>query len=51
MSTVQLPPTTQEIIYPDSDGEPRADNTKQADIMVWLKTNLDTLFADQKDVL
>jgi Uma2 family endonuclease len=42
--------TPQEIIYPDSDGEPMADNTKQADIMVFLKTNLDALFADDPDV-
>lgn len=39
-----------EIIYPDSDGKPRADNTRQAETMVWLKTNLDSLFAERDDV-
>jgi Uma2 family endonuclease len=38
------------VIYPDSDGKPVADNTKQADVMVLLKTNLDDLFADREDV-
>jgi Uma2 family endonuclease len=38
------------VFYPDSDGEPMADNTRQADEMVALKTNLDTLFADDPAV-
>lgn len=38
------------IIYPDSDGKPMADNTRQAETMVWLKTNLDSLFQDRDDV-
>ncbi len=57
MSTLQVLPQTKaaaqrssEIVYPDSDGEPMADNTKQADIMVWLKTNFDDLFASDPDV-
>jgi Uma2 family endonuclease len=37
-------------LYPDSDGEPMADNTKQADEMVLLKTTFDDLFADRDDV-
>jgi len=42
--------TVSEITYPDSDGNPMSDNTKQADAMVFLKTNLDALFEDDDDV-
>ncbi len=40
----------QEIVYPDSDGQPMANNTKQAHAMVVLKENLDALYADNPDV-
>jgi len=36
------------IIYPESDGKPMADNTKQARWMVVLHGNLEALFADQE---
>lgn len=43
-----IPP--EKIYYPDSDGQPMADNTRQADEIVWLKTNLDELYADNPEV-
>jgi Uma2 family endonuclease len=39
-----------EIIYPDSDGRPMADNTKQFRWIVTIKENLEILFADRGDV-
>jgi Uma2 family endonuclease len=39
-----------EIIYPDSDGQPMADNTLQFRWIVLLKENLDCLFADNPEV-
>ncbi|MDM3857099.1 MAG: Uma2 family endonuclease [Aphanizomenon gracile PMC649.10] len=44
------PETTPEIIYPDSDGQPMADNTKQYQWIVKIKENLEILFASQDDV-
>jgi len=41
---------TPEIIYPESDGIPMADNTKQFRWIVILKENLEILFAQQEDV-
>jgi Uma2 family endonuclease len=38
------------IIYPDSDGQPMADNTKQFRWIVLIKENLELLFADRSDV-
>ncbi|BAQ67043.1 Uma2 family endonuclease [Geminocystis sp. NIES-3709] len=42
--------TTSEIIYPDSDGKPIADNTLQFRWITTIKTNLDWLFADNPQV-
>ncbi len=42
--------TTSEIIYPDSDGQPMADNTKQFRWIVVIKENLEILFANNDDV-
>jgi Uma2 family endonuclease len=39
-----------EIIYPDSDGQPMADNTKQFRWIVLLKENLECLFAQEPQV-
>jgi Uma2 family endonuclease len=39
-----------EIIYPDSDGKPMSDNTKQFRYIVVIKENLDLLFADNSNV-
>jgi Uma2 family endonuclease len=38
------------IIYPDSDGQPMADNTKQFHWIVVIKENLELLFAANLDV-
>ncbi|HAZ43903.1 MAG TPA: hypothetical protein DDW76_25875 [Cyanobacteria bacterium UBA11369] len=47
----QLPTNTAPaIIYPDSDGQPMADNTKQFRPIVTIKENLELLFADNPDV-
>jgi Uma2 family endonuclease len=42
--------TNKPIIYPDSDGQPMADNTLQYEWIVTIKGNLDILFADRDDV-
>ncbi|MEQ9368063.1 MAG: Uma2 family endonuclease [Coleofasciculus chthonoplastes F3-SA18-01] len=39
-----------DIIYPDSDGQPMADNTKQFRWIVTVKENLEILFATNTDV-
>lgn len=39
-----------EIIYPDSDGEPMSDNTQQFELIVWIKENLELLFANNNSV-
>jgi len=47
----QLKPEPQaEIIYPESDGQPMADNTKQFRWIVTIKENLEILFAEIADV-
>lgn len=43
-------PTQTEIIYPESDGRPMADNTKQFGWIVGIKENLEALFADDPNV-
>jgi Uma2 family endonuclease len=47
---VLTPETPTNIIYPDSDGQPMADNTKQFQWIVIIKENLEILFASQPDV-
>ena len=42
--------TSSDIIYPDSDGQPMADNTKQFRWIVTIKENLEILFANQPNV-
>ena len=39
-----------DIIYPDSDGKPMSDNTKQFEWIVLIKKNLDLLFQDDPNV-
>ena len=47
----QLPPTTaRDIIYPDSDGQPMSDNTKQFRWIVTIKENLELFFATVANV-
>jgi Uma2 family endonuclease len=49
--TSQLQPASQpEVIYPESDGRPMADNTEQFRWIVVIKENLDLLFADNPSV-
>ncbi|GBC94295.1 hypothetical protein HRbin16_00076 [bacterium HR16] len=48
MAVQQLP--KKQIVYPDSDGQPMADNTKQLETIVYLYDNLCALFADREDV-
>lgn len=45
-----IPATTNSIIYPDSDGQPMADNTKQFRLIVIIKENLELLYADNPNV-
>ncbi|MEN9280327.1 MAG: hypothetical protein Q6I77_05865, partial [Gloeomargarita sp. DG_1_4_bins_134] len=42
--------TPQKIIYPDSDGQPMADNTLQFRWIVLIKENLECLFAHDANV-
>ncbi|MGI8503327.1 MAG: Uma2 family endonuclease [Hassallia sp.] len=46
----QLTPDTAEVIYPESDGQPMADNTEQFKWIVKIKENLEILFASQENV-
>ncbi len=46
----KLTNTKPEIIYPDSDGQPMADNTKQFRWIVTIKENLEILFAEVADI-
>jgi hypothetical protein len=39
-----------EVFYPESDGLPMADNTRQFNWIIVLATNLRALFSDQNDV-
>ena len=48
MSTIIPPPPT--IIYPDSDGEPMAENTLQYEWIVTIKGGLDQQFAEDSSV-
>ncbi len=41
---------SQEIVYPDSDGLPMSDNTKQLRWIIKIKSGLDILFADAPDI-
>lgn len=50
MVTQLKSPTQEDIIYPDSDGQPMADNTKQFRCIVTTQGGLDTLFHDDPNV-
>ena len=45
-----LPPQPADVIYPDSDGKPMADNTRQFDYIVMIQGGLAAMFADRPDV-
>lgn len=47
----QLPSSTKkDIIYPETDGQPLAENRKQFELIVLIKKNLDLLFANEPNV-
>jgi Uma2 family endonuclease len=50
MSTTIKPTAPEEIEYPDSDGEPMAENTLQWEWIVTIKTGLDAIFLDNPAV-
>ncbi len=50
MSIETAPAIEQEIIYPESDGLPMADNTEQFSWIVMIKENLEAWFSDRPDV-
>ncbi len=50
MSSSITQPPRPAVIYPDSDGEPMADNTRQFEWIVTIKENLEVLFLDRHDV-
>ncbi|WP_059001516.1 Uma2 family endonuclease [Leptolyngbya sp. NIES-2104] len=47
---VTQPQTSNEVVYPESDGKPMADNTKQFRWIVVIEQNLELLFADDPNV-
>lgn len=50
VTPAQSTPQLSAIHYPDSDGQPMADNTRQFEWIVLIKKNLDWLFESQADV-
>lgn len=50
MVTQLQSPEKAKIIYPDDNGEPMSDNTEQFRLIVWIKDNLELLFASRADV-
>jgi Uma2 family endonuclease len=45
----QIPPIA-EVTYPDSDGNPMAENTEHFELIFWIEKNLELIFADQPEV-
>ncbi|MEG4836490.1 Uma2 family endonuclease [Microcoleus sp. B9-D4] len=50
MVTQLQSPEKSNIIYPDDNGEPISNNTDQFRLIVWIKENLELLFADDPNV-
>jgi len=48
--TTQIQLASQQVIYPESDGQPMADNTKQFRWIVTIQGGLDALFKDDPNV-
>mgnify|MGYP002783595112 CR=1 FL=1 len=44
------PVVTQEVIYPESDGQPMAENTTQYNLITMLKNVIDAMFSGRDDV-
>jgi Uma2 family endonuclease len=43
-------PSIAEVTYPDSDGNPMAENTEHFELIFWIEKNLELIFADQPEV-
>jgi Uma2 family endonuclease len=50
MSTSAVPAAARQVVYPESDGQPMSDNTRQFRWIVTLAGNLAALFRDRADV-
>ncbi len=50
MTATILPETLPEIIYPENDGKPMSENTKQFQLIVKIQGGLDALFKDNENV-
>ncbi|WP_165227201.1 Uma2 family endonuclease [Aquisphaera insulae] len=50
MSRIVPPNPVLEVVYPDTDGRPMAENTRQYRWIVMIKENLEVLFGDRPDV-
>jgi Uma2 family endonuclease len=50
MSIITTPETAAAVVYPESDGRPMADNTRQFRWIVTIQGGLDALFRDRQDV-
>ncbi len=50
MRMLSPPPPREEVVYPESDGKPIADNTLQFEWISTIKGGLDALFRDRSDV-
>lgn len=48
--TTSTQPSSQQVIYPESDGQSMADNTKQFRVIVTIQGGLDALFKDDPNV-
>ncbi len=49
-TAIFLDPVTQEVIYPESDGQPMAENTTQYNLITMLKSGIDAMIADRNDI-
>ena len=45
----QLTPAIEPIVYPDSDGQPMSDNTRQARWIIYILQSFDLLYDDRPD--
>lgn len=45
-----VPTVAEELLYPESDGKPMADNSKQFRYLVTIEGNLEILFAEDPNV-
>jgi Uma2 family endonuclease len=50
MVTHQQVPTSSDVVYPENDGNPMSDNTKQFRWIVVIEQNLERLFADHPEI-